>query len=96
MRQGIEVSKNYTKVLRKRINKRKIHSLVRGQDAFQPINEKFSMHKEEIKSLKKILTYKGEQVLGNFKQMLSKKNIENRKDFGCVYTIPDTFSLQHE
>ena len=69
---------------------------MRGQDAFQPIDEKCSMHEEEIKSSKKILTYKGEQVLGNFKQMLSKKNIENRKDFGCVYTIPDTFSFQHK
>ena len=54
------------------------------------------MHEEEIKSLKKIHTYKGEQVLGNFKQMLSKKKIENRKDFASVFTIPDTFSFQHE
>ena len=69
---------------------------MRGQDAFQPIDEKWSNHEEEIKSSKKSLTYKGEQVLGNFKQMLSKKKIENRKDFASVYTIPDTFLFQHE
>ena len=81
---------------KKRLMNGKSTALREGKTHFRPIDDKCSMHEEEIKSLKKILTYKGEQVLGNFKQMLSKKKIENRKDFASVYTIPDTFSFQHE
>ena len=81
---------------KKRLINGKSTALREGKTHFQPIDDKCSMHEEEIKSLKKILTYKGEEVLGNFKQMLSKKKIENRKDFASVFTIPDTFSFQHE